>query len=91
MNKTELVSKISEDTKLSKTDVEKFLKSFTSTVTEAMANGEDVQLIGFGTFTTSKRAERTGKNPKTGESLVISACTAPKLKFGKAVKDAVNK
>lgn len=91
MNKQELISKIAEETKLTKKDVDLVLKSFTSEVTEAMAGGEDVTLPGFGTFTVSERAERMGRNPSTGESIPIPAAKIPKLKFGKAVKDLINK
>ena len=91
MNKQELISKIAEETKLTKKDVDLVLKSFTSEVTKAMAGGEDLVLPGFGTFTVSERAERMGRNPSTGESITIPAAKMPKLKFGKAVKDLINK
>lgn len=90
MNRTELVDAIVAKTGLSKKDTDATVKAFTETVTEAMKKGDKVQLIGFGTFEVSKRAARNGKNPLTGESIKIPACKMPKLKFGKAVKDAIN-
>ena len=57
---------------------------------DALANGEEVRIVGFGTFTTKSRPARTGRNPQTGESLSIQASTAPAFKLGKALKDAVN-
>ena len=59
-------------------------------VGDALANGEEVRIVGFGTFTTKSRPARTGRNPQTGESLSIQASTAPAFKLGKALKDAVN-
>ncbi len=91
MNKTELVAAIAEKSELSKKDAEKALKAFVDTVSEELQKGEKIQLVGFGTFETSKRAARTGKNPQTGKEIKIAACTAPKFKAGKALKDAVNK
>lgn len=91
MNKTELVAAIAAKSELSKKDAEKALKAFIDTVSEELQKGEKIQLVGFGTFETSKRAARTGKNPQTGKEIKIAACTAPKFKAGKALKDAVNK
>ena len=91
MNKTELVAAIAEKSELSKKDAEKALKAFVDTVSEELQKGEKIQLVGFGTFETSKRAARTGKNPQTGKAIKIAACTAPKFKAGKALMDAVNK
>ena len=91
MNKTELVAAIAEKSELSKKDAEKALKAFVDTVSEELQKGEKIQLVGFGSFETSKRAARTGKNPQTGKAIKIAACTAPKFKAGKALKDAVNK
>ena len=91
MNKTELVAAIAEKSELCKKDAEKALKAFVDTVSEELQKGEKIQLVGFGTFETSKRAARTGKNPQTGKEIKIAACTAPKFKAGKALKDAVNK
>lgn len=90
MNRAELIEAIAGKTGLSKKDTDAAIKAFTETVTEAMKKGDKVQLIGFGTFETSNRAARNGKNPLTGKAIKIPACKAPKLKFGKAVKDAIN-
>ena len=90
MNKTELVAAMAAKTGLSKKDSEAALKAFLDTVVDEMKKGEKVQLIGFGTFEAVKKAERNGVNPRTGEKRVTPAHKAPKLKFGKAVKDALN-
>ncbi|MCD8216533.1 MAG: HU family DNA-binding protein [Clostridiales bacterium] len=90
MNKTELIAAMVEKTEFPKQDVEKALAAFTATVTDALQNGDRVQLVGFGTFETVDRPERTGKNPRTGEAMTIAASKAPKFKAGKALKDAVN-
>ena len=90
MNKTELISAISEKSELTKVDTEKALKAFIDTVTEELKNKGKVQLVGFGTFETSERAARTGRNPQTGETIEIKASTSPKFKAGKALKDIVN-
>ena len=90
MNKTELIAAIAEKTELSKKDAEKALKAFADVVAEELKKGEKVQLVGFGTFEVSERAEREGRNPQTGETMKIAACKAPKFKAGKALKDAIN-
>ena len=90
MNKAELVAAIADKTELSKKDSEKALKAFIDVVTEELKKGEKVQLVGFGTFETSERAAREGRNPQTGETMKIPASTAPRFKAGKALKDAVN-
>ena len=90
MNKTELVAAMAEQAGLSKKDAEAALKAFTDVVAgELKANGK-VQLVGFGTFEVGERAEREGRNPKTGESMKIAASKSPKFKAGKALKDAIN-
>ena len=86
MNKTELVAAIADKAEISKKDSEKALKAFVDVVTE----DHKIQLVGFGTFETSERAAREGRNPSTGETMKIEACKAPKFKAGKALKDAVN-
>ena len=91
MNKSELVSAMAEQTGLSKRDSEKALNSFINIVTEELENKEKVQLVGFGTFETRKRAARTGRNPQTKEEIKIAASTVPAFKAGKALKDKVNK
>lgn len=90
MNKTELIEAIANESGLTKRDAEKALRAFTDTVTSAMKNGDKVQLVGFGTFEVSKRAARTGRNPRTGETVEIAASATPKFKAGKALKNAVN-
>ena len=91
MNKTELVAEIAEKANTSKKEAEVVLRAFTDVVTEQLKKGEKIQLVGFGTFETTKRAARKGKNPQTGKAIKIAACTAPKFKAGKGLKDAVNK
>lgn len=90
MNKVELVASMAERAELTKVDAEKALKAFIDVVTEEMKNKGKVQLVGFGTFETTERAARTGRNPKTGETIEIGASTSPKFKAGKALKDAIN-
>ena len=90
MNRTELISAMSEKSELTKVDTEKALKAFIDTVTEELKNGGKVQLVGFGTFEVGERAERQGRNPKTGEAITIPASKSPKFKAGKALKDIVN-
>ena len=90
MNKNELITAMSEKANMSKVDTEKALKAFIDTVTEELKNKGKVQLVGFGTFETSERAARTGRNPQTGETIEIKASTSPKFKAGKALKDIVN-
>ena len=91
MNKQELVSAIATETGLSKKDTEATLNSFVNVVSKALSKKDKVQLIGFGTFETRKRAARTGRNPQTGEEIKIKASTIPAFKAGKALKEKVNK
>ena len=91
MNKSELVDAIAKETGLSKKDSDAAVKAFVDTVTKALKKKDKVQLVGFGTFETGKRAARNGKNPQTGATIKIPASVAPKFKAGKALKDAVNK
>lgn len=90
MNKVELVAAMAEKGELSKKDAEKALKAFTDVISAELKEGNKIQLVGFGTFEVVSRAERTGKNPKTGETMKIAASKAPKFKAGKALKDMVN-
>ncbi len=90
MNKTELVAAIADRAEISKKDAEKALKAFVDVVTEELKKDNKVQIVGFGTFETSQRAAREGRNPQTGKTMKIEACKAPKFKAGKALKDAVN-
>lgn len=89
MNKTELISAMSEKAEISKKDAEKALTAFTNVVTNALVDGDKVQLVGFGTFEVVERAERQGRNPATGEVITIAASKSPKFKAGKSLKDAV--
>ena len=91
MNKADLVAAIADNAGLSKKDAEASLKAFTDVVAAELKKGGKVQLVGFGTFETSKRAARTGRNPQTGKEIKIAASVAPKFKPGKALKDLVNK
>ena len=90
MNRTELISAMSEKSELTKVDTEKALKAFIDTVTEELKNDGKVQLVGFGTFEVTERAERNGRNPKTGEAITIPASKSPKFKAGRSLKDIVN-
>lgn len=90
MNKVELVAAMAEKAELTKVDTEKALKAFVDVVTEELKNGGKVQLVGFGTFEVAERAERQGRNPATGEAIIIAASKTPKFKAGKALKDTVN-
>ena len=90
MNKTELVTAIAEQTQLSKKDAEAALKAFTDVVADELKKGGKVQLVGFGTFEVSERGEREGRNPQTGETMIIKASKTPKFKAGKALKDMMN-
>lgn len=90
MNKTELVAAVAEQAGLSKKDAEAAVKAFTDVVAEALKAGDKIQLVGFGTFEVSERAAREGRNPRTGEIMIIEASKTPKFKAGKALKDLVN-
>ena len=91
MNKAELIDAMAKESGLSKKDTEKALKAFTDTVTATLKKKDKVQLVGFGSFETKKRAARTGRNPQTGKEIKIKASVAPAFKAGTALKDAVNK
>ena len=90
MNRTELISAMSEKSELTKVDTENALKAFIDTVTEELKNGGKVQLVGFGTFEVTERAARTGRNPKDGSKIQIPASKSPKFKASKNFKDVVN-
>lgn len=92
MNKTELITSISEKTGLTKKQSELALNGFMQSVEEALVNGDRVQLVNFGTFETRQRAERLGRNPRNPEEIIeIPASIAPVFKAGKALKEACNK
>lgn len=90
MNKTELAEAVAEAADLSKAKAGEAVNAVIAGISDALANGDSVSLIGFGTFSVKDRPERTGKNPKTGEPLTIAAHKAPHFKAGKGLKDAVN-
>jgi DNA-binding protein HU-beta len=90
MNKAELITAMAQKSGLTKKDTEAALTAFTEVVADELKKGEKIQLVGFGTFEVAERAERTGRNPQTGEEMTIAACKAPKFKAGKALKDAIN-
>lgn len=91
MNKGELVTAISEKTNTTKKSAEESLNAFIEVVTEELKKGGKIQLVGFGTFETRKRAARKGRNPQTKEEIKIPASTVPAFKVGKALKEIVNK
>ena len=91
MNKGELVKAMSEKANLSKKTTEAILNAFIEVISDELKKGEKIQLIGFGNFEAKKRAERTGRNPQTGNSIKIPARTSPVFKAGKALKETVNK
>jgi DNA-binding protein HU-beta len=90
MNKQELIEQIAKSADISKAAAAKVIDAFTDSVTAALKGGDSVTLIGFGTFTVSERAARTGRNPQTGKELKISARKAPGFRAGKSLKDALN-
>lgn len=91
MTKKDLVNAVSESAGVSKNDTAAVIDARFAAITNSVASGDSVQLVGFGTFEARRREARTGRNPHTGEALNISAATVPAFKAGKAFKDAVNK
>lgn len=89
MNKQELVSAMAEKSGLTKADSDKLLKAFEETLKETLGKGESIQLIGFGTFSVSERAARTGRNPQTGKEIQIAAKKVVKFKAGKALDQTI--
>jgi DNA-binding protein HU-beta len=90
MNKTELVEAVAEAADMSKASATRAVDAVLDSVTNALKNGDQVTLVGFGTFLVRDRAARTGRNPQTGAEIKIAASKAPSFKAGKALKDAVN-
>ena len=90
MNKSELVAAIAEKTELTRKDSEKAVSAFVEVVSDTLAKGDKIQLIGFGTFAVKDRPARTARNPRTGAEIKIAASKAPAFKAGKALKDKVN-
>ncbi|MDR2008218.1 MAG: HU family DNA-binding protein [Alphaproteobacteria bacterium] len=91
MNKQEFVKHIAEQHKCTQVEAEKAIDIFTSSVIDAMAEGKEISLVGFGSFSVSKVEAREGRNPRTGDALKIAAYNQPKFKVGQKLKDAVNK
>ncbi len=91
MNKAELTAALVKKTGFTKKDAEKALGALTEVITEALAGGEKVQVVGFGSFEVRNRPARVARNPRTGEQIKIKASKAPVFKAGKALKDSVNK
>ncbi len=90
MNKAELIDAVADSASLTKTDAGDAVDAVFDTIGKALAGGDTVSLVGFGTFSVSDRAARTGRNPRTGETINIAATRVPKFKAGKGLKDAVN-
>ncbi|MEJ2077538.1 MAG: HU family DNA-binding protein [Acidobacteriota bacterium] len=90
MNKGELVDAVAKDAKISKGEAQSAVDSVVNNVTKALKKGQKVTLVGFGTFGTSKRAAREGRNPQTGKPIKIPAKKVAKFTPGKALKDAIN-
>ena len=91
MNKTELVNAVAEKADFSKKDADKAVAAVLNSITDALAQGDKVQIVGFGTFEVRARAEKQGRNPKTGEAMIVPASNLPAFKAGKALKEAVAK
>lgn len=90
MNKADLVSKVAELAGITKAEADKAADAVFAAITSALKAGDDVRLVGFGSFSVASRAARAGRNPQTGDAITIKASKAPKFSAGKALKDAVN-
>ncbi|ADV27877.1 histone family protein DNA-binding protein [Pseudoxanthomonas suwonensis 11-1] len=90
MNKTDLIDAVASEAEITKAEASRAVDAVVNSVTKALKKGDAVTLVGFGTFQVRKRAARTGRNPKTGETIKIKASKNPAFKAGKALKDAVN-
>jgi len=90
MNKNDLISAVATSSGLSRNDATKAVEGVFDAITDALKNGDEVRLVGFGTFAVAKRKASTGRNPRTGEAMEIKASSQPKFKAGKGLKDAVN-
>ncbi|MEK4484154.1 HU family DNA-binding protein [Psychrobacillus sp. FSL H8-0484] len=89
MNKTDLIEKVAETSEVSKKDAAKVVDALFDSIKGALSSGDNVQIIGFGTFETRERSARKGRNPQTGQEINIPASKVPAFKSGKALKDAV--
>ena len=90
MNKADFIASVADNAELSKADAGRAVDAMVETITKALKKGESITLVGFGTFAIRKRAARTGRNPRTGQTIKIKASKNPAFKAGKALKDAVN-
>jgi DNA-binding protein HU-beta len=90
VNKAEMIDEIAQAAEISKSAAERAIDALVGAVKSSLKKGDDVTLVGFGTFYASDRAARTGRNPRTGETLQIAASRVPKFRAGKALKDAIN-
>ncbi len=90
MNKSELIEKVAERADLNKASAARAVDAVFDAITQGLRNGETVNLVGFGTFSVGERAARSGRNPRTGETINIAASRNPRFKAGKGLKDAVN-
>lgn len=90
MNKSEFIGSVAEEANLSKSDADRAVEAMFNVIKNALRDGNDVSLVGFGTFTVRERAARSGRNPRTGETIHIAASKVPGFKAGKGLKDAVN-
>ena len=90
MNKQELIGQVADTSGLSKNDAVKAVEAVFDCISTALKKGDEVRLVGFGTFSVSKRKASTGRNPRTGEPMTIAASSQPKFKAGKGLKDSVN-
>ncbi|HET6724760.1 MAG TPA: HU family DNA-binding protein [Gammaproteobacteria bacterium] len=90
MNKSELIDAVANSANLSKADATRAVDGFVDAISNCLKRGDQVSLVGFGTFSVKHRAARTGRNPQTGQTINIAASNVPGFKAGKALKDAVN-
>lgn len=90
MNKNDLIAAVSSNTGLSKTDATRAVDEVFDVITKSLKSGDEVRLVGFGTFNVTNRAATQGRNPRTGETIQIPASKQPKFRAGKGLKDAVN-
>jgi len=90
MNKNDLIGAVAEASGLTRADATKAVEGVFDTITTSLKDGEDVRLVGFGTFSVSRRKASTGRNPRTGEPMDIAATSQPKFRPGKVLKEAVN-
>lgn len=90
MNKTQLIDKIAANADITKAAAGRVVDAMVASITESLQKGDDVALVGFGTFTVGDRAARTGRNPQTGKEIQIAAAKVPAFRAGKGLKDAVN-